>query len=600
MKPFDFLTNAVRAKEILAVIARYGFADLLDQLDLPSGLHRRLMPASADDRTTYERIRLAAEELGPTFIKAGQLMSMRPDALPPGLIFELRKLQSNVQAVPFAELRPVLLEELKRDPADVFASFEEIPAASASLAQVYFARLHDWAVQLVEGGHAYVDDQDAETISAHRGGFTEPGVDSPWRGRTVEGNLELFAGMRAGRFAEGERVLRARIDMNHENMQMRDPVMYRIRDSHHFRTGDEWPIYPTYDWAHGQSDAVEGTTHSLCTLEFDSHRPLYDWFHEKLGLGDDRPHQTEFARLNLTHTVMSKRKLLQLVEEGLVDGWDDPRMPTLRGLRRRGYPPEAIRAFAAHIGIARVNGVHEIELLESFVRTHHNTHALRRMGVIDPIEVVITNWATGADGEPASDTREAVNNPEDESAGTREIPFGVRLFIERDDFMLDPPKKFYRLAPGREVRLRAGYFITCDEVETDAIGDVVRLHCTYDPDTAGGQAPDGRKVKATIHWVSADHAVDGTVVLYDRLFSDAHPGADSGDSLASLDPRSRDVRTGCKLEPALAETAPGAVVQFERLGYFARDLDDVVGAPPTFHRTVGLRDEWANIQKRGR
>ncbi len=461
--------------------------------------------------------------------------------------------------------------------------------STIAYASDYFGRLHDWAVQLIEAGLAYVDDQDAETISANRGGFTEPGVDSPWRDRTVDENLDLFARMRAGEFAEGEKVLRARIDMNHDNMAMRDPVMYRIRHSHHFRTGDDWKIYPTYDWAHGQSDAIEGTTHSLCTLEFDTHRPLYEWFHEQLGLAEDRPRQTEFARLNLTHTVMSKRKLAQLVSDGLVDGWDDPRMPTLRGLRRRGYPPEAIRAFAAHIGVARVNGTHEIELLESFVRTHHNTHALRRMAVLDPLEVVITNWPEGL-----ADTRQAVNNPEDDTAGTRDVPFGGRLFIERADFMVDPPKKFYRLAPGREVRLRAGYFITCTDVETDDDGEIVRLLCSYDPETAGGQAPDGRKVKATIHWVSAAHAVDGTVVLYDRLFTDSHPGADGTDPLASLNPSSREIRTGCKLEPALADTPPGEVVQFERLGYFAHDLDE----PLRFHRTVGLRDEWANIQKR--
>jgi glutaminyl-tRNA synthetase len=461
--------------------------------------------------------------------------------------------------------------------------------SEVAYASDYFGQLHDWAVKLIEAGLAYVDDQDAEAISVNRGGFTEPGVDSPWRDRSAEENLDLFARMRSGEFAEGEKVLRAKIDMNHDNMAMRDPVMYRVRDGHHFRTGDEWRIYPTYDWAHGQSDAVEGTTHSLCTLEFDTHRPLYEWFHDQLRLPGDRPRQTEFARLNLTHTVMSKRKLAQLVEDGLVDGWDDPRMPTLRGLRRRGYPPEAIRAFAAHIGVARVNGTLEIELLESFVRTHHNAHALRRMAVLHPLEVVITNWPDGLD-----DTRQAINNPEDESAGTRDVPFSGRLFIERADFMVDPPKKFYRLAPGREVRLRAGYFITCTDVETDADGEIVRLLCTYDPETAGGQAPDGRKVKATIHWVSAAHAVDGTVVLYERLFTDSHPGADGTDPLASLNPDSREIRTGCKLEPALADTPLGEVVQFERLGYFAHDLDE----PLLFHRTVGLRDEWANIQKR--
>ena len=388
-----------------------------------------------------------------------------------------------------------------------------------SFASGYFRQLHLWAVQLIEKGLAYVDDQDAATISENRGGFTEPGVNSPWRDRSVEENLALFDGMKNGESAEGSRVLRAKIDMNHENMQMRDPVMYRIRDSHHFRTGDEWKIYPTYDWAHGQSDAIEGTTHSLCTLEFDAHRPLYDWYMEQLGLDVDHPRQTEFARLNLTHTVLSKRKLLELVEEGHVDGWDDPRMPTIRGLRRRGYPAESLRAFVNHIGVARVNGTLEIELLESFVRTHLNAVALRRMAVLDPIEVVITNWPKDSDGVDQPDIREAINNPEDELAGTREVPFSGRLFIERDDFMVDPPKKFFRLAPGREVRLRAGYFITCDEVETGPDGEVTRLLCTYDPETAGGQAPDGRKVKATIHWVSAEHAVDGRVAQYGRLFT---------------------------------------------------------------------------------
>jgi len=473
-----------------------------------------------------------------------------------------------------------------------------IDPGEPAFASDYFDQLHAWAVELIEGGLAYVDDQDAETISENRGGFTTPGTNSPWRDRSIAENLDLFAGMKAGEFAEGQRVLRAKIDMNHENMQMRDPVMYRIRHQHHFRTGDEWKIYPTYDWAHGQSDAIEGTTHSLCTLEFDSHRPLYDWYHEAVGLGTDHPRQTEFARLNLTHTVMSKRKLLELVEEGHVDGWDDARMPTLRGLRRRGYPPEAIRDFCGHIGIAKVNGVHEIELLESFVRTRHNRHALRRMAVLDPLEVVITNWPTDADGVGKSDVRTAINNPEDETAGTREVPFSGRLFIERDDFMIDPPKKFFRLAPGREVRLRAGYFITCDEVETGPDGEITRLLCSYDPETAGGQAPDGRKVKATMHWVSAEHALDIDVALYERLFTDEHPGAGGDEPLTSLNPNSREVRRA-KAEPAAADIAPGEVVQFERLGYFARDLDDDPTASPTlFHRTVGLRDEWANIQKR--
>ena len=453
----------------------------------------------------------------------------------------------------------------------------------------YFEQLYQWAEHLIEKGLAYVDDQDAATISHNRGGFTTPGVDSPWRDRSTEENLDLFRRMRAGEFPDGSRVLRARIDMAHENMQMRDPVMYRIRHETHYRTGDDWCVYPTYDWAHGQSDAIEGVTHSLCTLEFDSHRPLYDWYLDHLPLPGDQPRQTEFARLNLTHTVTSKRKLAQLVDDGHVDGWDDPRMPTLRGLRRRGFPPAAIREFCAHIGIARVDGTNEIELLESFVRNQLNRTALRRMAVLRPLEVVIDNWP---DGEV--EHREALNNPEDESAGTRQIPFSGRLFIEQDDFMLDPPKKYYRLAPGREVRLRAGYFLRCDDVVTDESGAVIQLRCSYDPDTSGGQAPDGRKVKATIHWVSAAHAVDATARLYDRLFSDPHPGAEGTDPLATLNPESREILTGCKLEPELASTPPGSVVQFERLGYFALDPDTAM----CFHRTVGLRDEWARIQKR--
>ena len=460
---------------------------------------------------------------------------------------------------------------------------------SVVYASDYFEQLYLWAESLIERGLAYVDDQDAETISAQRGGFTTPGVDSPHRDRSVDENLALFRGMRAGEFAEGERVLRAKIDMNHENMQMRDPVLYRIRHAHHVRTGDSWVIYPTYDWAHGQSDAIERVTHSLCTLEFDTHRALYDWCLDNLELPAEQPEQTEFARLNLTHTVMSKRKLRQLVEDGKVDGWDDPRMPTLRGLRRRGYPPAAIRAFVEHIGIAKANSTHDIELLESFIRTELNSTALRRMAVLRPLKVVITNWPEGQ-----TDMREAINNPEDDSAGTRQVPFSGELWIEQDDFKLDPPPKYYRLTLGREVRLRAGYFITANDVVTDDDNNVVEVHCTYDPETAGGQAPDGRKVKSTIHWVSADTAIDATVNLYDRLFTDSHPGAEGSDPLESLNPNSREQLVDAKLEPALADVEPGQVVQFERLGYFAADLDD----PTVFHRTVGLRDEWANIQKR--
>jgi glutaminyl-tRNA synthetase len=453
----------------------------------------------------------------------------------------------------------------------------------------YFDQLYAWAESLIERDLAYVDDQDAETISENRGGFTTPGVDSPWRDRTVEENLALFRGMRNGEFADGEKVLRAKIDMNHENMQMRDPVLYRIRRVHHQRTGDSWIIFPTYDWAHGQSDAIEAVTHSICTLEFDSHRPLYDWCLDNLELPHEQPEQTEFARLNLTHTVTSKRKLRQLVEDGVMSGWDDALMPTLRGVRRRGYPAEAIRAFMSHIGVAKTNSTHDIELLESFIRTELNRTALRRMAVLRPLKVVITNWPEGQE-----DNREAINNPEDEAAGTRMVPFGGKLWIEQDDFKLDPPPKYFRLTLGREVRLRAGYFITANDVVTDGDGNVVEVHCTYDPETSGGQAPDGRKVKSTIHWVSAAHAIDATVHLYDRLFTDLHPGSDGTDPMSSLNPNARETLTGAKLEPILADVEPGQVVQFERLGYFAADLDDA----SVFHRTVGLRDEWANIQKR--
>ncbi|MGI9607563.1 MAG: glutamine--tRNA ligase/YqeY domain fusion protein [Acidimicrobiales bacterium] len=459
----------------------------------------------------------------------------------------------------------------------------------AVYASDYFEQLYAWAESLIERGLAYVDDQDAEAISTHRGGFTTPGTNSPWRDRTAEDNLDLFRRMRAGEFADGERVLRAKIDMNHENMQMRDPVLYRIRRAHHVRTGDEWCIYPTYDWAHGQSDAIEGVTHSLCTLEFDSHRPLYNWALENLDLPGDQPEQTEFARLNLTYTVTSKRKLRQLVDDGVVGGWDDALMPTLRGVRRRGYPPAAIRAFMDHIGVAKTNSTHDIELLESFIRTELNRTALRRMAVLRPLKLVITNWPEGQD-----DIREAINNPEDDMAGRREVPFSGELWIEQDDFSLDPPPKYFRLAIGREVRLRAGYFVTATDAITDDDGNVVEVRCTYDPETAGGQAPDGRKVKATIHWVSAPHAIDATVNLYERLFTESHPGADGSDPISSLNAEAREVITDAKLEPALADVERGEIVQFERLGYFAADLDDAM----VFHRTVGLRDEWANIQKR--
>ncbi len=453
-----------------------------------------------------------------------------------------------------------------------------------------FEQLYEWARVLISKGVAYVDDQDAETIAATRGSISEPGVNSPFRDRLVDENLDLFSRMRAGEFPDGAKVLRAKIDMAHVNGQMRDPIMYRIRHAHHHRSGDAWPIYPTYDWAHGQCDAAEGITHSICTLEFDAHRQLYDWFLDHLDLPGIRPAQYEFSRLNLTHIVMSKRKLAQLVREHTVEGWDDPRMSTLRGMRRRGYPPSAIRAFCAEVGVSKVNSTNEIELLESFVRDELNRTSLRRMAVLRPLRVVIENFP-----DDHVEWLDAVNNPENEADGSRKVPFSKVIYVERDDFMEEPAPKFYRLAPGREVRLRYAYFLKCTDVVKDADGEIVELRATYDPATAGGQAPDGRKVKTTLHWVSADHAEECEVRLYERLFTEAYPDAQEGrDPLEFVDPNSVAVSTAL-CEPALASAAPGERVQFERLGYFC--ADDV--RPRVFHRTVGLKDEWARVQKRG-
>ena len=453
----------------------------------------------------------------------------------------------------------------------------------------YFEQLYQWAEHLIVNGFAYVDDQDSDTISAQRGGYGKPGVESPFRNRSVDENLDLFRRMRAGEFADSSRVLRAKADMQHENMQLRDPVMYRIRRQHHHRTGDAWVIYPTYDWAHGQSDAIEGVTHSLCTLEFDSHRALYDWYLDHLPLPGYQPRQTEFARLELTHTVTSKRRLATLVADGVVDGWDDPRLPTLRGLRRRGYPATAIREFCTYIGVSRTNSRHQIELLESFVRTELNRTALRRMAVLHPLRVVITNWPTGQ-----VEQVELGNNPENPADGTRQVPLSGVIYIERDDFKVEAPPKYFRLTPGSEVRLRGAYYLRCTGYTLGADGEVEEVQCTYDADTRSGNAPDGRKVKATIHWVSADHALDATAALYERLFTAEVPGERTGEAFDDLDPASRELLTHCKVEAALGDTAPGQVVQFERLGYFAHDPR----TPRLFHRTVGLRDEWANIAKR--
>ncbi len=455
----------------------------------------------------------------------------------------------------------------------------------------YFEQLYEWAETLIGEGKAYVDDLSAEEIRAHRGTLTEPGTPSPWRERPIEESLALFRGMRAGEFADGERVLRAKIDMASGNINLRDPVLYRILHATHPRTGDQWCIYPTYDFAHGQSDAIEHITHSLCTLEFEAHRPLYDWLLENLPT-PSAPRQIEFARFNLTYTVLSKRRLLQLVQGGHVSGWDDPRMPTLSGLRRLGYPPAAIRDCVERAGVAKRESVVDLAFLEHCVRTELNRTAERRMGVLRPLKVVIENYPEGETEE-----LEAVNNPEDASAGTRKVPFSGELYIERDDFMEDPPKKFFRLSPGREVRLRYAYFITCREAVKNVDGEIVELRCTYDPETRGGDAPDGRKVKATLHWVSAAHAATAEVRLYDRFFKSEEPGA-VGDFLDDINPDSLEVVADARLEPTLGQMAVGTMVQFERLGYFCVDRDSTPESR-VFNRTITLRDTWARMQAKG-
>jgi glutaminyl-tRNA synthetase len=454
----------------------------------------------------------------------------------------------------------------------------------------YFQQLYDWAVQLIKSGKAYVDDLTAEQMAVHRGTLTEAGTPSPHRNRSVEENLDLFERMRRGEFPEGSKTLRARIDMAAGNINLRDPVMYRIRKATHHRTGDHWCIYPMYDWAHGQSDSIEGVTHSLCTLEYEDHRPLYDWYIQALGIY--APRQIEFARLNLSHTIMSKRKLLTLVEEGLVSGWDDPRMPTLAGLRRRGYTPESLRDFAERIGIAKADNLVEMALLEHCVREDLNKRALRRLAVLRPLRLVIENYPEGR-----AEELEAVNNPEDLSAGTRQVPFSRVLYIEQDDFRETPPPKYFRLSPGVEVRLRYAYIIKCTGVTKASDGSITEVRCTYDPDSRGGDSR-GRKVKGTIHWVSAAHAVDAEVRLYDTLFAVAKPD-ETEDFKTALNPGSLEVLSGVKVEPALASVAPEMRLQFERQGYFVADGKDHGPGRPVFNRTVGLRDTWARIEKAG-
>jgi glutaminyl-tRNA synthetase len=455
----------------------------------------------------------------------------------------------------------------------------------------YFEQLYEWAVQLIKKGKAYVCDLSADEVREYRGTLTEPGKESPYRNRSVEENLDLFERMRAGEFPDGARTLRAKIDMAHPNVLMRDPVMYRILHETHHRTGDEWCIYPTYDWAHGQCDSIEGITHSICTLEFENNRQLYDWYLDALEIY--HPQQIEFARLNLSYTIMSKRKLLKLVEQGVVSGWDDPRMPTLSGLRRRGYTPEAIRNFCDRVGVAKANSVVDITMLVHAIREDLNQRAPRAFCVLNPLRVVIDNYP-----EDLVEEMECINNPEDASMGTRKVPFSRVLYLEQEDFREDPPRKWFRLAPGREVRLRYAYFITCVDVVKDESGQVVELHCTYDPATRGGDAPDGRKVRGTLHWVSADHSLPAEVRLYDHLFLKPDPEdvEEGADFTANLNPNSLEVLTSCRVEPSLAGAAPGSRCQFERHGYFCVDPDSSDGNL-MFNRTVALRDTWAKIEK---
>ena len=456
----------------------------------------------------------------------------------------------------------------------------------------YFEQLYEFAVDLIKKGLAYVDDLSAEEIREYRGTLTEPGVESPYRNRSVAENLDLFRRMRAGEYETGSRVLRAKIDMSSGNINLRDPVMYRILHASHHRTGDDWCIYPTYDFAHGQSDSIEGITHSLCSLEFQDHRPLYEWYLEMLGIY--QPQQIEFARLNLTYTVLSKRKLIRLVSEGYVNSWDDPRMPTLSGMRRRGFTATAIRSFLDHIGVAKSDSVVDVALLEHFIRQELNATSPRVMAVLRPLKLVIVNYP-----EDQVEFISAINNPEDLEMGTREVPFSKELYIERDDFMEDPPKKFFRLAPGREVRLRYAYFVTCVDVIKDGSGEIIEIHCTYDPETQGGDAPDGRKVRATLHWVSANHAMSAEVRLFDRLFGTEYPEeVEQGqDFTVNINPDSMEIIESAYLEPGFNTSPAGTRYQFERLGYFVVD-PDTSPERPVFNRTLPLRDTWARLQKK--
>jgi len=545
-------------------------------------IHDEVAEDLANGKYTHIRTRLPPEPNG--YIHIGHVKAFLIDynvATDFGGVVDLRFDDTNP-----AKEETEFVDAIQEDLHWVGIEYEKVLFSSD-----FFDQLYEWAIKLVKMGKAYVDDQSPEEVSQNRGTLTEPGIDSPFRNRSVEENLDLLERMKNGEFPDGSRVLRAKIDMAHGNMNMRDPIMYRIiHEPPHHRTGRKWCIYPMYDWAQGQNDAMHGVTHSLCSYEYVDHRPLYDWFLEQLGV-ENPPRQIEFARLNMTYTVMSKRYLRRLVEENHVNGWDDPRMITLRGLRRRGYSPESIRDFIERAGVAKSPTTSDIELLEACVREDLNKRAPRRMAVLDPLKLVIDNYP-----DDQVEYMDAINNPEDESAGVRQVPFSKVIYIEREDFMEDPPKKFYRLSPGREVRLRYAYFVTCTDVIRDEMGEVIELRCTYDPATRGGDAPDGRRVKATLHWVSADHALSSEIRLYDRLFSDPNPGVE-GDFSEALNPESLTIIPDAMLEPSLRAAQPGEKYQFERIGYFCVD-PDTTADHLVINRTVPLRDTWAKIMQK--
>lgn len=534
-------------------------------------------------RFNYVRTRLPPEPNG--YLHIGHVKAFMIDYL-------VAKENGGELVLRFDDTNPTKEETEFVDAIQDDARWLGIEWVKVTYASDYFDLLYDWAVQLVKKGLAYVDDQTPEEVSANRGTLTQPGKNSPFRDRSVEENLDLLERMKNGEFPDGSRILRAKIDMAHPNINMRDPAMYRIiHNPPHHRTGDKWKIYPMYDWSHGQNDSMEGITHSLCSLEYENHRPLYEWFLDQLGVF--KPRQIEFARLNMNYTVMSKRKLRRLVEENLVSGWDDPRMPTLRGMRRRGYPAEAVLEFIRRVGVAKNYSVSDVALLEECVRDDLNKHALRRMAVLRPLKVVIENYP-----EDLVEEMDAVNNPEDTNAGTRKVPFSKVIYIEQDDFREVPPPKYHRLFPGNEVRLRYAYFIKCTDVMKDAAGNIIEIRATYDPTTRGGDAQDGRKVKSTIHWVSAKHAKEVEVRMYDRLFNKENPEEGDEGFLNCLNPNSLEILTGY-VEPALASTEVGSRFQFERLGYFCADRDSTP-AKPVFNLTVNLKDTWAKMEKKGK